>query len=351
MTQAIKKRRAYSYDILRIIAIFLVIFTHTGEIGSKIYTIDGVLNPDTIGYIGLDIIRMINVPLFFMISGALLLGKQESHKEILVKRVLKFTITLCAAASLYFFVVNKHPLSEIDILLKGLYRNDSTIVHYHLWFLYPYIGYLCLLPFLRKVATQMTFGDFKYFLFLEFIFITIEQILNGAGLGAFAVPFVWGYDMIFCPIVGYYISHLLPKEYFNKKNMIIGIVASILGIVITAYAVIWDYTKNGMWSEQYLDLFTFIVTATTFYAVVYMERKIELSEKCCKVISFLGSNVFGIYIFSEMFAPIVKEKVYEPLSAYMPSLLACIVMILANMGLGLLLTSILRCIPIVKKLL
>ena len=352
MARKINDKYSYSYDIIRIIAVFLVIFTHTGKIGSKIYAFEGILNPDTIGYIGLDIIRTVNVPLFFMVSGALLLGKQESYKKILEKRIVKYALTLCAVAAVYYFIVHKHSWNEIGILLRGLYRNDNSIVEFHLWFLYAYTGYLVLLPFLRKIAAQMTIQDFRYFLILGFLFKGMERILNGgAGLGAFAVSFVLGYDLIFYPLFGYCMSHLLSEKYYNKKYLFIGIVGSVICIVVTAFMMVFDFSQTGAWSERYLDMFTMIPTGTIFYAVMLLEQKVKLNSNCYRVLSFCGSNVLGIYLFSEMFSPIVKEKVYEPLSAYMPSLLACIVMILANMGLGLLLTSILRCIPIVKKLL
>ena len=352
MRRMINNKYSYSYDIIRIIAVFLVIFTHTGKLGSKIYSYQGIFNPDTIGYIGLDIIRTVNVPLFFMVSGALLLGKQENYKQILEKRVAKYVLTLCATAALYYFIVHKHPWNEIGILLSGLYRNDNSIVEFHLWFLYSYIGYLVLLPFLRKIAGQMTIQDFKYFFVLGFLFKGMERVLNGGvGLGAFSVSFVFGYDMIFYPILGYCMSHLLSEEHYNNKYLSIGIVGSVICIVITAYMMVFDFRQNGVWSERYIDMFTMIPTGTIFYAVKFMELRVKLNSNWCRVLSFCGSNVLGIYLFSEMFSPIVKERIYDPLLSYVPSFFSCIVMIIANMGMGLLLTSVLKCIPIVKKLL
>ena len=43
MARKINDKYSYSYDIIRIIAVFLVIFTHTGKIGSKIYAFEGII--------------------------------------------------------------------------------------------------------------------------------------------------------------------------------------------------------------------------------------------------------------------------------------------------------------------
>lgn len=56
-------------DVIRVAAAFLVIFTHTGNLGSKLYAFGdyGLIRNGI--YIMADTIRCINVPLFFMVSG------------------------------------------------------------------------------------------------------------------------------------------------------------------------------------------------------------------------------------------------------------------------------------------
>ena len=72
-------------ELLRIIAAALVIFAHLPA--SSLYvTTSGVsqfLN------LVVSIILKINVPLFLMISGALLLRKQEDYKSVLSKRFIR----------------------------------------------------------------------------------------------------------------------------------------------------------------------------------------------------------------------------------------------------------------------
>lgn len=71
-------------EFLRIIAIMLVIFNHTGEKGFLLYTIarDSVLYEF---YLFSSIACKVAVPLFWMISGALLINKEESISVIYKK--------------------------------------------------------------------------------------------------------------------------------------------------------------------------------------------------------------------------------------------------------------------------
>ena len=81
-----EKRNKVYLDFIRIIAIFLVVVNHTGAF--RFPDCPGWLN---IGYwcqmIWNDIVKMA-VPMFFMVSGALLLPKEETIVELFKKRIL-----------------------------------------------------------------------------------------------------------------------------------------------------------------------------------------------------------------------------------------------------------------------
>ena len=87
------------YEILRILACALVIFNHTT--GFSLYQkTEGIKQ---IIYIFLATFTKINVPLFIMISGALLLKKSEDISVTLRKRVLRFVILLVAVQAQFQF--------------------------------------------------------------------------------------------------------------------------------------------------------------------------------------------------------------------------------------------------------
>lgn len=79
--------------------------------------------------------------MFFMITGALLLGREESlHKH--AKRVLRFLIVLLVWSVIYMIwnaVYMKDPYQIKDLLYKP--------VEQHLWYLYAMIPIYLVLPF------------------------------------------------------------------------------------------------------------------------------------------------------------------------------------------------------------
>lgn len=105
------------------------------------------------------------VPLFVMLSGYLLLGKDYPLGDFLRKRFSRV-----AVPALFWMLV----YSYYGHLAKGkpatweeLFRNIITgPVHYHLWFIYLILGLYLVYPILRPWVRAATDRDFLYFFLL-----------------------------------------------------------------------------------------------------------------------------------------------------------------------------------------
>ena len=71
------------YEWMRILGIFLVVFNHTQYRGYFLYQLpeSGMVN--TVGSLFLAALCKAAVPLFFMVSGGLLLERQETISQLL----------------------------------------------------------------------------------------------------------------------------------------------------------------------------------------------------------------------------------------------------------------------------
>ena len=106
-------RKVY-LDVLRILAILGVLFNHR----VAYYTID-TLQPVTVNYIVkilLSVFAKCGPPLFFMISGYLLLGKNEPLKKIFTHRILRIVIVMVICA--VYFVIRFRDMGKIPIKLN-----------------------------------------------------------------------------------------------------------------------------------------------------------------------------------------------------------------------------------------
>lgn len=110
------KRKTY-IDFLRLIAIYMVLFNHTGMRGFILYTVakNSVLYPL---YFFNTIFIKIAVPLFFLITGALLLDREESIKKIIQNRFLKYAIVLLVSSVIAYIYYDLKDLSLTTFIKK-----------------------------------------------------------------------------------------------------------------------------------------------------------------------------------------------------------------------------------------
>lgn len=343
-------------DVIRVLAAFLVVFTHTGDIGSKLYAFNdyGTLRNGI--YIMADVIRCINVPLFFMVSGALLLRKKESYKELLYKRIFKYAIILVVMSYFYFVIFYGNRWNDFGLFFEQLCTRYVTGLY---WFLYEYIGYLLILPFLRKIVATMEEKDYQYLLIMGVLFKGILNVATGIlGWGNILIPFRMSVDAIFYPLMGDYIANLpcdVHKESGRiKKNIIFGLIASCICVLAATYMVHWEAYKLGGYNESretYLASFSVIPTIYVFYAIRVWCVNLQMPPIVSKVFHFIGENSFGIYLFS-IFAQVKMLFVHEKISALLPGfpLISCLIYIMIVLIVEAVAVSLLRKIPCMKRI-
>lgn len=349
-------------DILRIMAIYLVLFTHTGIRGPKLYTIT---NNNFLRYIYLifECFRTINNPLLFMISGALLLGKKETLKEICKKRIFRFLVVLVIFTyiqAIYNCIISG-TLDGFNI--KNIFVNMlSTPITTSYWYLYSYISFLVMLPFLRKIAANINEKEFIY-LFLIIIIIMdlfplICIVLNIERIN-FNI-FLNSINTIF-PLFGFYIDknwHGGGQNCTKIKNAFIPLlsVTTIIGIGIASWLTIWNFNQTGNWEEKYISMFNNIVAVFIFIIIKQFSEKFfsiikpKNKEIIFTIIKFISGTMFGIYLLENMLKS-VTNFVYIWLSDFMPSIIACLIWILVVMFLGIIIIGIIKKIPGFNKIL
>lgn len=173
MTTFYTSRKNY-FDIMRILAIFLVVFNHLP--GYALYQISNeyMVWP----YMFITMFTRINVPLFFMISGALLLSREENYKTLFLKRILRFIIVIFVFELILYceYGNNGYNMSILDFF-RGM-LSGTIYGAYSYWYLYAYLGMLLMLPFLRKICSQIKKQDFLLLIGVHFLFSSLVPILK-----------------------------------------------------------------------------------------------------------------------------------------------------------------------------
>lgn len=341
-----KSRKAF-LDLLRIIACFFVIVNHTN---SDIFLSTTPQNITWFVSLTYFFVSKIAVPIFFMISGYLLLNKIDSYKKCL-QRIMRIGIALIGCSFIYaiYYTYYGDPNPSFVGAMKRFLTVYIASPSNALWYLYTYLGILFMLPFLQKMVSLMTKRDYHMFFAISGGFFSILPILSHySGItvnGNFQLP-----------LFGAYICMLFIGQYFSKfgiKKTKIGFcVACVLFVAMVTFNVIATYFEYQKSSSGYLffddrTLFPILLQSVcAFYLVSFA----KISEKPAKIISYIGSCTFGIYLLSDMSIGLLRP-LYIMATSYMHRFFAVILFEICIFIIGLIVVALLKKIPFIKKVL
>lgn len=260
-------KRVIYLDMLRTIATFAVINMHVISVYIDMPMKTVPINWWWFGNIS-DSLSRFSVPIFFMISGALLLSsnKIESIRDFLKKRLLKIFVPFFFWSVIYILwqAHLSHNYKGINVvyILKSIIAKPA---YFHLWFVYAIIPLYLVAPVLKRWVNNLKDNEFKY-LFLLWGISTLYSYINyffKINIG-FGISYISGYIGYF--ILGYY----LYKTDISKRHRLIWYligIASLIGTVIGTYLL--TIQNKGIFN-QYLFEYTqlnIILIATARYSL------------------------------------------------------------------------------------
>lgn len=353
-----EKKRTVYLEAMRIIASLAVVFMHTGGDG---YTLFAQYSPDRIKYwiyLFLAVFAKFPIPIFFAISGMLLLPKKESIKEIWRKRISKTLVVLL----LFSFVSYIWDVIEGKItfsLLEFIRSIYSSQWNYAYWYLYAYLGFLICLPFLRALVQKLEKKDYFYLLGIASVVTgvlpMVEFFISPQLTWNRNLQIEWlSTDIFVYPLIGYFLQYKLDN-YPEKKALIQVWLVNIVGITASVMMTYYGLTKGGLGNNQYFfECFSLINSCAIFLSVKYIMTRWKIPTVFEKVCVVLGSYTFGIYLIH----PLLMWQMLNHINFcrifvvkcnidYMP---AGILYALIIWTMSLIITVIWKCIPGIKKL-
>lgn len=337
-------------ECLRILAIFFVIFNHTGTTGFQYYT---TLN-FSVKYIlcsSLSVLCTVAVPLFFMISGALLLKKDESFKKIL-KRITRIFFVL-VLTSLFYYIISADNFNQLSIIdfIRIIYTDTMTTP---LWYLYAYLAFLFTLPFLRLIARNMKDNDFKYLIILSLLFSVGRSViagLTGYWLNKnFSILFIE--STIYYPLIGYYVEHRLDIKKFKKIHMILIFILLIINIFVgSLFNYLQILRSTNSLDQTFLSSFNSINAIIVYIFIKFILNKVEISIFLKKIVNLVGGCTFGIYLIEEFLRSKLYWRFYNFINIIFGNMITSILSVICCIFIGTLFMFLLKKLPVIKNLL
>ena len=361
MNTNIKQTKSYKLHIecLRIIAAFFVIFNHTGAF-SYFRNFDSTSLKYWF-FLAISVICKISVPLFFMISGALLLKKYDESPKILFKRILRISIAL-----LIFSFLSYLQQIELGNEVFNLKRFFTVIIESDwlnvFWYLYAFLAYLITLPFMRVLAKHLENKHYLYLVILQLIFsgiipITLYILYEGRhGINRnFSINCILGYYPIY-PLVGHYLENKLEITKVRFKHLLPLWLFNIYCIGLTCYVTYINNLKTNGFPQTYL-MSLILVNCITIYITFKKIWSYYSTGHLGNIITSVGKCTFSIYLFHglllrdpdiSIIKPILESNALKNinLTSFTTHTLRCIEI----MFIGYLITIILKKIPLIKKI-
>ena len=164
-----ENKREYSFDILRVVSMIMVIIVHVSNVYSRSFGIIG--NKSFLISLVFNTISRISVPIFFMISGTLLVDRSFNKKKYF-KRIIKYILLIIVWDIIYLIWEYLYLGVTYDKLYMLLFEPYRA----HLWFLYSILLLYILQPLMKLFIDKSNKVVKIILLILWLVFSTLSMI-------------------------------------------------------------------------------------------------------------------------------------------------------------------------------
>ena len=297
--EPLKPTRTLYFDYLKVFEYFFMAFVHAASY--QWYCTDVNSSSWLVLNFYKSVTRTSVLP-FFMISGALLLGREIPFKKLFRKYILKLVIVFFAWDFIYAVITNWN---------NGLRGMAFKFINsnYHLWYLLAMIGlYLCF-PIFRLIAQNPKV--LKYFLLLSFIFaFVVPSVLayvsafGGDSAAQYAgiiknhitdmhMDAVLGYSFFF--LGGYYIHTNDIGKTLRRTLYIVGAASGIAAAIINAVYVRMLQVPDDTFENSFMLHEMLLGIAVFIFFKYNVKGRVPFFNNLIVKISSIGLGIYMVH--------------------------------------------------------
>jgi surface polysaccharide O-acyltransferase-like enzyme len=222
-----------------------------------------------------------------MVSGYLLLGKEESYGDFFRKRALKVIIPFFVWSVIYLLWKQEgfdQPFS-MKLVASYLLKIVRGPRENHLWFFYALIGLYLFTPILRVFVARASVRDMIYFCGLWFVVVPVfsfVQEFTPIKIG-FELYFIAGYS-------GYFMLGYLLGKFQYTRPQLYG-----LAFLFFIFSIGTTVLSSLVKSEYFVGYLSMNIVLMTAFAFILL-REFQIGDTLNNFLVPLSRASFGIYL-------------------------------------------------------
>ncbi len=315
---------------LRLIALFAVIILHSTSPVLEQYGKEPVFVWLTGDFYN-SLVRFA-VPVFVMITGALLLHKEYELGSFLKKRFVRVVVPFLFWSLIYIAYAY---YNEEIVYTGNFWATVKQVLHllqygssYHLWYVYMLIGLYLVIPIIGKFVRNASEREILYFLIVWFIIMLLEQPYLSAFKPQVDVRNFEGY--VGYLVLGHYLA--FKKMPLCIKRWALAVFFLTLLFTTVGTYLLYNY-YNGISTQLYEPLSPAILLLSA--SVFIMGRVIipKMPIFITLATNFSGAYAYGIYLAHALVLTLldsfdVNFKMFNPILSIPVTAIICFILTL-----------------------
>ncbi|AMR33444.1 hypothetical protein A0256_19475 [Mucilaginibacter sp. PAMC 26640] len=329
---------------LRLLAMFAVVVLHTAS--PLLFSYQTETPGNWLAGDAYNALTRFAVPVFIMITGALLLKREYELGDFLKKRIGRLILPFLFWSLVY---IGYQWYIEIIVFPADAWGCIKLVLHqlktgssYHLWYVYLLIGLYLFIPILGRFVRNASEKETLYFLAIWLVCILVSPPYFSRFNTAIELRYFSGY--IGYLVLGYY----LANKQFNFRH--VAVVAALLFLILAAIIAVGTYyfevTKEELSTYFYEPVGPFVVVLAASAFLIAKNTVIQLNRQLTGFCDSASKYTLGIYFSHALILNILElnditYKIFNPLFSVPLVALLCF-------GLSWLLVYAMNKIPILR---
>jgi surface polysaccharide O-acyltransferase-like enzyme len=248
------------------------------------------------------------VPVFVMITGALLLHREYELADFLKRRFSRIIWPFLFWSLVYI----GYALYDEEIAFKAdTWYNIKLILHqlkygayYHLWYVYMLIGLYLFIPIISKFVRNAAEREIQYFLLVWFVAISFTQPYLSRFMPSLDVRYFTGY--LGYLVLGHYLANIELTKTGLKPKLWIFFFICLAGITYGTYLI--TVITGSLSVVMYEPLGPFIILFASGIFLLARITFFRLPESLVKIRDLAGNLSLGVYLCHALFLTLLDGE-------------------------------------------